>query len=186
MRLKSNNSGVLKLDAQLSPQNREFYQNVFKNHHLSLCRFLRQLRVADDQASDLIQDVYLRIVRQNEPHKLAQSPRGYLYRTAINLLRDRLRRDKLHARALDEISIDAESLSLVATPERILQQTQNLDALRHAIRQLDPGQRRVLLLHRFNNMTCRDIAKELDLPQRTVERRLSQSLAFCRSRVWRQ
>lgn len=176
---------VVSLEGRLSSEDRDFYQNTFKKHHLALYRFICRMGVAKDRAQDIAQDVYLRIVRQNEPAKLAQTPRAYLYRVAVNLLRDGLRRDRLHTQMIEQHSLYDDPLNLVVTPERALQEKQSVRALKSAIRNLDPEERRVLLLHRFNHMTCAEIAKELKLPQRTVERRLSTALASCRAFLWR-
>lgn len=176
---KDLSDSVLSFEEGLSPENRAFYQHVFTKHHLAVHRFIRRMGLTEDSARDIVQDVYLRIVRQNEPTKLAQAPRAYLYRIAINLLRDGLRREQLQSRFLTDAKISEDPLTLTVTPERALQQKQNIEALKAAVRNLDPTERRILLLHRLNHMSCREIAKELSMPLRTVERRLSSAVASC-------
>jgi RNA polymerase sigma-70 factor (ECF subfamily) len=184
-RNKKSDAAVVDLGANLEPEERSFYQNIFKKHHLPLYRFVRGLGVGQSDALDIVQDVYLRIVRQNQPQKLAVTPRAYLYRIAINLLRDQLRRLRLHEELLHVVQPQATAPSLAVTPEAALEQKQNIQALKIAIRNLTPEERRVLILHRFHDLTCEEISQQTGLPKRTVERRLSSALSSCRAYVWR-
>ena len=185
MKKPESTPNVKRLDGTLSPESAEFYEHFFSRHQMSLYRFVRRLGVADEVARDLVQDVYLRLIRQNEPARLAKSPRGYIYRIAVNLLRDNLRRERLHTKVVTEsISYPAE-LSLVHTPEHILLDKERVGLLQAAIHKLEPQERQILLLHRLHNMSCHEIAAELGIPRRTVERRLATALDFCRSQVWK-
>jgi RNA polymerase sigma factor (sigma-70 family) len=185
MKQLESSSNVKRLDGTLSPESAEFFQHFFSRHQVSLYRFVRSLGVADDLARDLVQDVYLRLIRQNEPAKLAKTPRGYLYRIAINLLRDNLRRNRQHTRVVAESAHNSNELSLVKTPEHILLDRERVELLKAAIHKLEPEERQILLLHRLHNMSCEEIAAELTVPRRTVERRLAAALDFCRSQVWK-
>jgi len=177
-------SNIVLLDEGLSSEDVDFYKHFFNRHQLALYKFVRRLGVAEDVARDTVQDVYLRLVRQNEPAKLAKSPRGYLYRIAINLLRDNLRRTRLHADAIATSAVTDE-LAVVDTPEHLLLEKERIAALKEAVHRLEPDERQILLLHRLHNMTSHEIAAELRISRRTVERRLADALAFCRSHIWK-
>lgn len=159
-------------------------ENVIRNCHSSLLSFLRQrLRVADD-ARDVAQEAYIRMM-QYEGSRDVQSPASLLFRIAINVANDLGRADKVRHVA-DHCDIDdMEFDSGVATPEREVAASQELDLLYDAIEHLPPKCRQVFLLSRFHNMTYPEIAVHCGISIKMVEKHISRALAVCATKVTR-
>jgi len=174
---------ILALDQRLTAERRQFFSDVHEKHHRALCKFLRKMGLSADAVQDMAQDVYLRVVAQNEPEKLRSAPRSYLYRVATNLYLDRLRRDRRRATSQTVPYDDERTASMHLSPEVRSQARQRLELVRAAICELSPVRRRVLLLHRIHNLTCKEIADDLELPLRSVQRYLSEALAYCQSKL---
>ena len=62
----------------LPPGGNPFYEQVFEQHYRALYRFVLRLGLSEADSHDVAQEVYLRIVRQNEPDRLRATPRAYL------------------------------------------------------------------------------------------------------------
>ncbi|RYY75386.1 MAG: sigma-70 family RNA polymerase sigma factor [Gammaproteobacteria bacterium] len=153
-------------------------ENLVSNCHISLVSFLRRrLRVGED-ARDVAQEAYIRLM-QYEGSKDVKSPESLLFRIAINIANDLGRADKVRHLA-DHCDIDGlEFDSGIASPEREVSASQQLDLLYATIEQLPPKCRQVFLLSRFQNMTYPQIAVHCGISVKMVEKHISRALAIC-------
>lgn len=160
-------------------------EGVIRTCHSSLLSFLRQrLRVADD-ARDVAQEAYIRMM-QYEGSKDVQSPASLLFRIAINVANDLGRAEKVRHMA-DHCDIaDMDFDSGVATPEREVAAGEELEILYQTIEQLPPKCRQVFLLSRFHSMTYPQIAEHCGISVKMVEKHISRALAICAARVDQQ
>jgi RNA polymerase sigma factor (sigma-70 family) len=155
---------------------------VIRRHHDSLIRFLRQrLRVQDD-AADVAQETYIRMM-QYEGSRDIHSPSSMLFRIAINVAND-LGRSEQGRRINDQTSIEGLELDC-GTPsvEREIAAQQDLTLLYEAIDNLPPKCQRVFLLSRVNHMTYPQIAAHCGISVKMVEKHIGHALAACMKKV---
>ncbi|RZI99393.1 MAG: RNA polymerase sigma factor [Brevundimonas sp.] len=147
--------------------------SLFDAHGSWLLGSLRR-RYGSDLAEDLLQETYLRILRQADPAEI-RSPKAYLLQIARNLfIRDYRRKSRraevdpgfLWTQAKAEPSSQIQTLVL---KEIILGMPQNL--------------REVFLLSRIGGMTNDQIAEQLGIRPKTVEGRMTQALAYCAAQL---
>lgn len=157
-------------------------QKTIARYHKSLLRFLRQrLRVKED-AADVAQETYIRML-QYEGSRAIQSPSSMLFRIAINVTND-LRRAE-HSRCVSsQCSIDGMELSSDRPgPDRELAADQDLERLYRVIAELPPKCRQVFLLSRAQLMTYPQIAEHCGISVKMVEKHISRALAACMQQV---
>ncbi len=127
---------------------------------------------------DILQDTYIRLLRARE-RTLIQSPRGLLFATARNAVRDLYRRRAVtHTIPIAQIDLSRvfdESASVAETVSR----RQEADILCEAIADLPPRCREILLLRKFENLSHREIAARLDISENTVDAQLTKALHRC-------
>jgi RNA polymerase sigma-70 factor (ECF subfamily) len=139
---------------------------------------LRQLGSAD-AAEDAVQETFLRMLRYQAVDNPGER-RALLFRVAASVVVDRRRHAKSR-RANDHCALDDQELvSEAPQPDRNLANHQNLVSLQRAILALPPRCREVFLLHRFEGLSYRDIARRFGTSERTVENQISHALAVCR------
>jgi RNA polymerase sigma factor (sigma-70 family) len=157
-------------------------QETIGRYHDSLLRFLRQrLRVKED-AADVAQEAYVRLL-QYEGSKSIASPSSMLFRIAINVAND-LGRAAQSRRVADQVSLETVDLvSEIPGPERELAAEQELQLLYGVIEQLPPKCRNVFLLSRVKRMTYPEIARHCGISVKMVEKHISHALAICASKV---
>ena len=157
-------------------------QNVIRRYHDSLLRFLRhRLRVSED-AADVAQEAYIRMM-QYEGSKEIHSAPSLLFRIAINVAHD-LGRAEQSRRASDHYPIDdLEIASDIPTPERIVAAEQDLEMLYQVIEQLPPKCQQVFLLSRAKDMTYPEIARHCGISVKMVEKHISHALQICTQKV---
>lgn len=153
-------------------------RDLVRRHHTSLMHLLRRrIRVAED-AADVAQEAYIRMLKY-EGARNVRFPSSLLFRIAINVAKDRGRSDQVrHVNdqcELHELEID----SGVPNPERALAAEQDLERVYSAIEQLPPKCRRVFLLSRMQEMTYPQIAEHCGISVKMVEKHISKALAVC-------
>lgn len=148
------------------------------DHSVWLHNFLRRvLRLQPSDADDIVQDTWLRVIRMSVAE--IDHPRAFLSRIALNLFRDRLRRDAVrnnHLRLVaiaDQARVDTGALG---------EQECGLE-LERAILDLPENIRDVFVLSRFRRMTNKDIAARLGISVKTVEWRIGKAIELCASRL---
>jgi RNA polymerase sigma-70 factor (ECF subfamily) len=181
----TNHGGKARKDPGIaSPQSRHAWLiTAFEKHHNKLYHFILRKMGSVEEADELTQDVYVRLIRYKRPEAIVNLE-AFLLTTASNLVRDRIRR--LHARchnlhdSLDDVSLDSgERL------ERQLETDQQVEILQKAIRELDVKSRKALLLHRFERWTHAQIAKEMETTIGVVRRYIDHAVAQCQDQVIR-
>jgi len=168
---------------QVMVRNDDFFIKIYEEYHGSLCAFLRKVPLPEDVVNDIAQEVYFRIIRQNKPENLEEYPRAYLYRVAINLVRDRFRSNNTRMEQYHQQLEEDTLVSSEMSPEINVHYRQQLAKLKSILRELSPKHRKIYLMHRINNATCREISKDLGISLRSVERYLSQAVAYCQVKM---
>lgn len=152
--------------------------DTIRRHHDSLIRFLRQrLRVPED-AFDVAQEAYIRMM-QYQSSKDIKSPSSMLFRIAINVAND-LGRAEQSRHVKDQCPLDdVDLVSDQPSAERQLAAEQDLSLLYEVIEQLPPKCRQAFLLSRVKLMTYPQIAQHCGISVKMVEKHISHALAVC-------
>lgn len=152
--------------------------DTIRRYHDSLIRFLRQrLRVPED-AFDVAQEAYIRLMHYQTSNDI-KSPSSMLFRIAINVAND-LGRAEQSRRIKDQCSLDdVDLVSDQPSVERQLTAEQDLHALYDVIERLPPKCRHVFLLSRVKLMTYPQIAAACGISVKMVEKHISHALAVC-------
>jgi RNA polymerase sigma factor (sigma-70 family) len=151
--------------------------NFYALHFDELSRYLSRRTGTAEAAADLTQEVFARMVEKGERIECIRHPRGYLFRSAKNLMVDSWRSTDEQSAGVydDETESDA-----VNSPETILQHRESLALLLQAIETLPPRCREVFLLHRFEDMSYEEIAERLDIGVSAVEKQMMRAMKACR------
>jgi RNA polymerase sigma-70 factor (ECF subfamily) len=150
---------------------------IARYHNVLLSHLRQRLRIADD-AADVAQETYIRML-QYEGSREVRSPSSLLFRVAINIAND-LGRSEQARHAADHCGVDGlEIESGLAGPEREVAAAQDLEQLYRVIEQLPPKCKQVFLLSRVQNMTYPEIACHCGISVKMVEKHISRALNEC-------
>lgn len=144
-----------------------------------LRRYLRRQLTDAETTQDAVQETFLRMLRYRQRRDIHEV-RALLFRVAASVVADHRRQARM--RPWDRhCSMDSlEVVSSEPQPDRILSDQQDLLCVKEAIGQLPPRCRQIFLLQRFENLSYRDIARQLGISERTVENQIAHALAVCR------
>jgi RNA polymerase sigma factor (sigma-70 family) len=154
-----------------------FATGVFLRFQHSLLRYLRDLLVRREDAEDVAQETYLRLVRAEGLEESELRVRAFMFKVATNLAYDRFRQRRSHGR-LD----DAELVALPdeAPPaERVVALQQAVSIVERTLLRLPARCRQVFLLRVSHEWSYEAIAEHLGVGKRTVEREMRQALQAC-------
>lgn len=150
-----------------------------------LRRFFERRLEASPDPEDLVQEVFIRLLRQDhigDVHNLD----GYVFQVAANVLRDHAKRWSIRREEANHATLDGDSLEGGFTPERVLSGQESLERLIAALYELPPRTQAIFTLYHFEGVTQVDIARRLNMPISTVEKHMSRAnrhlLAHVRSR----
>jgi RNA polymerase sigma-70 factor (ECF subfamily) len=155
---------------------------MIRQHHASLLSFLRRrLRVSED-ADDVAQETYVRMM-QYEGSREVRSPASLLFRIAINVANDLGRYQVTHREADRRSLEDVELVCELPSPEREIQGQQDVELVYRAVEEMPPKCRQVFLLSRVRKMTYPEIARHCGISLKAVEKHISRGLAICARKV---
>lgn len=144
-----------------------------------LLRFLRARLSCAADAEDLAQEVYLRLLRVKDTSQI-HNRRAYVLRVAANIVMEwrMLCRNKLtHTPDPLDYMADANDTEHQAWLE---QQTAELEA---ALASLTPKCRAVLIMHRRDRYTMKEIGEHMGISVSMVKKYLVKGLSVCQASV---
>lgn len=162
---------------------RAFLTLLFNKYRGALLRHVGRFVGSREDAADLVQDTYLRVMDRISVSRFDAAARAYLFQTATNLARDHHRRQRFRAHAPLDDADESVMKARDPSPEEILAANQVTAALRAAIRDLPEGARAVFLLARTRELSYDEIAERLGIGRRTVERRMAEAMAHLAARL---
>jgi RNA polymerase sigma factor (sigma-70 family) len=148
---------------------------LFNRYRASLHRYLTRFVSAED-ADELVQETYFRLLRHGETVQLEAMARAFLFRTATNLVRDHHRRRQVRHSAQHVPLEGHEPDEAHGGPEEQLLGRQLLDIVESTIANMPADTRSVFLMGRFRGMSYPEIASVMNLSSRTVARKMTEAL----------
>lgn len=152
---------------------------MYVDHHSWLVSWLRRKLGGADQATDLAQDTFVRILAVQESRRelTLQEPRAYLTTIAHRLLINHVKRVSLEQAYLDVLSQMPEPETMSAeTRMLILETLHEIDAMLDG---LGNKVREAFLLSQLEGLTYAEIAERLGVTDRTVKRYMAAAFEQC-------
>jgi RNA polymerase sigma-70 factor (ECF subfamily) len=151
---------------------------LFERHHRALFAFFLRL-TGDRQASeDLVQDVFLRMLKYRATYQA-----GSRFRTWMYTLARHAHIDRYHGRSRDLALAEDDPEPVSATPMIVdtLERDEQVALLRQALSRLSPDKRELLVLSRFQGLKYEEIAAMLGIEVGAVKVRVFRAVRALRA-----
>jgi RNA polymerase sigma factor (sigma-70 family) len=148
------------------------FDDLFDQHYERVLRAMWLVTGDVHEAEDLTQEAFARAYERRNQLSRAGNPVGYVYTTALNVRRSRLRRAGVARRHRGSIATDQED-PLKAAEDR--------DSLRRALAELPRAEREALVLVAWLEMTSEEAARILKTSAGAVRTRVSRAKAHLRA-----
>ncbi|MCF7980720.1 MAG: RNA polymerase sigma factor [Pseudomonadales bacterium] len=162
---------------------KQYVEALFNKYRNPLLHYLTRLLDSSEDATELLQETYIRLLEQKNLEHLEANERAYLFKIATNLVRDKSRRDKARQRHRHEPFVEDQQNQEIVPITTQLDWYLALESLKSIIHELSPRGRRIFILHRFKHMTYKEIANLLGITTRTVERDMSLVMSQCKEKL---
>jgi RNA polymerase sigma factor (sigma-70 family) len=157
------------------------FRDLFLHNRRVLFQYLRS-RVGREDASDLLQETFVRALRYEAFHKVADPP-AFLQRIASNLVLDLSRRRKSEQAVIEAGADAADAPADETRPEERIDFERQSRQFEAAITKLPRRSRQVLILALHQNLSHDEIARRLGISENAVRKQLRRAILRCRAVV---
>lgn len=155
-------------------------EKIFHRYYSPLCNYAAKIISDDNTAEDIVQALFIQLYEKNRLN-LIDNIEGYLLKSVRFKCIDYIRnKNRQKTEELNELYTESINLPHEITEEEI-------EPLFHYYAaKLPPKTREVFLLSRVSKLTYKEIAKELNISQKTVENQMGSALKKLRKVVGKE
>jgi RNA polymerase sigma-70 factor (ECF subfamily) len=150
---------------------------LFRAYYSYVCKAVFKIIPDSRTAEDIAQEVFMEIWRKRSRFQITTSLKAYLRRAAVNRSLNYIRDNKIVFAQSDKAADIRVQLPKAETQLEVAELQQLID---ESIDQLPDRCRLVFVLSRFESMTYKEIAEQLDISVKTVENQIGKALALLR------
>ena len=148
----------------------EFICALYLAQRPALLRFLHQRTHCIEEAEDLSQEVFIRLLKIDDVDRIRENARNFMFQVAANIARDSYRRAKVRQRDF-HVPIAGHCLATdTLPPDRELEIENKADAVENVLKTLRERERNAFRLHVEKDLTYSEVAGEIGVTTRTIER----------------
>ena len=161
--------------AYLRSKDRRHYTRFVTAYLDPVARLAERIVGCPHDASDVVQEAFLRLADRDLSPDEIQSPRSYVLKTVVNVARNQRRREGTRVRhhlAASKLRANAER-----STEQVVIERESVRRIYEAIDKLDDEFRITLHLRAVESLSYREIAEVTDVPVQTVSSRIHRARA---------
>jgi RNA polymerase sigma factor (sigma-70 family) len=171
---KANDDELLAIRCQLGEP--AAFDDLITRWHGPLWAFVRRLTGDDDAAREVLQDVWIRVLRGISRLRDGSKLRAWLFGIARRTLMDRLRDQYARRPAVD---VDVDEIAVEASIDDV----DDMAALESAVESLPLVEREAVTLFYLEELSLNEIAETLAVPVGTVKSRLFRARRLLRQAI---
>ena len=155
------------------------FRELFRRNKRTLLDYFKR-RVGPENASDLLQETFVRAIRREDFDSVADPP-AFLKQIAINLSRDFARRRDSEAKYFVPGDSPEDVVEPAVAPDALYETEELARRLLAAIEALPPKCRQAFVMRRFEDLSHDEIAARLGVSRNMVEKHLRLAMERCRA-----
>jgi RNA polymerase sigma-70 factor (family 1) len=158
------------------------FNTLYNDYSGRVYRFALGYLKSEDEAEELVQEVFTIIWEKRKDIKAELSYKAYLFTIAFNIIRKHFR---TKAYLTEYIKTEVNDDLDMQTSDKITYDSL-YKYLTELTNQLPERRRQVFIKSRFNGLTINEIAEEMNISHKTVENQLTVALKFIRANLTRE
>ncbi len=173
---------------EVSAKGNEIVASLYEEHEKALRSYVRRFvpRYEASYAEDVVQETFVRAIRHVQQGKAIGSPRGFLYKTARNLITSMFYRGPKRVGFEPMVDLDEAECALLAdecSAEHRLTMEKTLEAFCVAVASLPERYQEAFVRRRVWGESCSEIADAMHLSEQAVSNYATQGwkllLEYC-------
>jgi RNA polymerase sigma factor (sigma-70 family) len=184
----------LHLGTLMTQQQNEIIEQAVKNERKKLLQFIRTRVANEDDASDILQDVFYQLASNRGMVDTIENMASWLYRVTRNKIIDWYRKRKTESidtmAAFNDEDEDGYFSNLAAlssadsdNPDEIYERQLVWDTMYEALSELPEDQREVFILHELENKSFNEIAEQTGVSVNTLLSRKRYAVLHLREKL---
>jgi RNA polymerase sigma-70 factor (ECF subfamily) len=158
--------------------NQAEFDKIFNEWYEPIRNFIYYKSGNIEFAEDIAQDSFLKIWEKRDEIRM-ETVKQLLYTMANNFFLNKLEHQKVSFNFLSSLKDDR----LAEAPDFALEMKEFDAKLQKALASLDDKKRSVFLMNRIDKLTYRQIAENLEITVKAVEKRMEKALAFLKTEI---
>lgn len=152
---------------------KNIFKSVFDEWNQSIQGFIQARKISAEDAADLTQECFIRLWKNCK--KVSQEgASSYLFKLAQNISIDHFRKEKVKLKYTSQLNVHKER----EDGQYILEMREFKERLEKAIDGMSEASRVVFVMHRMENYSYKEIASQLDIGVKAVEKRMHKALKY--------
>ena len=146
---------------------------LFERHYKPLFGFLYRMTADRESSEDMVQNVFLRMLKYRHTFKGDGEFRTWMYHLARNVLNDHHKGNERQAGPLEQVSGQVAD----EAPESSMDKEEQVHLLNRALNGLSEEHREILVLSRYQELSYSEIAEVLRISEANVRVRIHRAMA---------
>jgi len=161
---------------------KQAFELLFRKYYVRLCGFANKFLDDPDLATDIVQEVFIKIWEGRVDLDSEDSVKSYIFKITQNLSLNKLRRSRIESKYLEILKLEYHENQEFSVHESLLAQELG-NNITLAIAKLPAECRKVFELNRIEGFKYKEIAEKLDISVKTVEAQMSKALRILRTEL---
>ncbi|WP_336828414.1 RNA polymerase sigma-70 factor [Sphingobacterium multivorum] len=160
---------------------RQLFTQLYEENWVKL--YVHVFRMLDDrdEARDIVQEIFTNLWDRMERLEIEHSYHAYLFRSARNLVINRIASQDVGRKYEHYLEHAAPSLEIM--PDELLREKELAAQIDQAIEKLPRKMALIFKKSRFEQRSYREIAAELEISEQTVKKQISNALTVLRKKI---
>lgn len=165
----------------LAQRNEAAFEQVFKTHFKRLHAYAFTILRDEEEAEEMVQQVFFKLWERNENLSLTGSVTAYLYRAVHNESLNYIKHQKV--RSDHKLHIAYSMKNDAEQPAKKIQAAELEKKIHSALNELPEQCRTIFQMSRFDELKYREIADKLGISIKTVENQMGKALKLLRAKL---
>lgn len=161
--------------------------SLYQRHFAELVAFLSHRVASRELATDLVQELFVRLLARRDLVDGVQHERGYLFKSVRHLATEATRLPRWREGAEESGDDAGEDIAECDNrqPEAVVADRQTIARLLKVVGRLPPRCREAFVLHKFEHLSYAEVAARMGISQGAVEKHVARALSVCRDEIGR-
>lgn len=155
--------------------------SLYERHFAELVAFLTRRVASRELATDLVQELFVRLLSRSDLVNGVEHERGYLYKSVRHMATEATRSPRWRECAAEPLVVSEPELA--PPPEATIEDRQTIARLVKVVGRLPPRCREVFILHKFEHLSYAEVAERMGISVGAVEKHMTRALGVCRAEI---
>lgn len=159
------------------------FDEIYERYSFQLLSHALRKCQDDEYAKDLLQEVFSTLWENRETIDIKKSLHGYLATSIRHSFLRKLKQEKVREKYITSFYIFVTTVANDTQSDHLIRKKQLQEIIEKEVMALPPRMREIFLKCRFQGMTHKQIAQELNISEKTVARQMSNAILILREKL---